>query len=195
MATYAGLSEAVVLQYNLAVPRNVFWKELLRDEGLTIGRLDSRYRGIDRQAGGERFDHDPALSAWNHAFTPAINYYLREVLGFRTDLEYWIFGPVRPWNREGDETGEQLRRAMAQNPYLHVLVQAGYFDGGTDYFSARYTLWQLDPSGKLRDRLFFKGYRSGHMMYLRDEDLATANDDLRAFIQKALEAARAPARY
>ncbi len=195
VATYAGLSEEVVLQYNLAVPRNVFWKELLRDEGLTIGRLDSRYRGIDRQAGGERFDHDPALSAWNHAFTPAINYYLREVLGFRTDLEYWIFGPVRPWNREGDETGEQLRRAMAQNPYLHVLVQAGYFDGGTDYFSARYTLWQLDPSGKLRDRLFFKGYRSGHMMYLRDEDLATANDDLRVFIQKALEAARMPARY
>jgi carboxypeptidase C (cathepsin A) len=195
VARYAGLSETEVFQYNLFVPRNVFWKALLRDEGFTIGRLDSRYRGLDRQAAGERFDHDPALSAWNHAFSPAINYYLREVLGFKTDLEYWVLRGIRPWNFENDQMGEQLRRAMAQNPYLHVLVQAGYFDGGTDYFSAKYTLWQLDPSGKLRDRLFFKGYRSGHMMYLRKEDLAAANDDLRMFIQQVLEAAQRPARY
>ncbi|CAM3221137.1 S10 family peptidase [Rhodothermus bifroesti] len=195
VALYAGLSTTEVLQYNLSVPRNVFWKALLRDEGFTIGRLDSRYRGIDRQAAGEQFDHDPALSAWNHAFSPAINDYLRKVLGFQTDLEYWVLRAIRPWNFENDQTGEQLRRAMAQNPYLHVFVQAGYFDGGTDYFSAKYTLWQLDPSGKLSDRLFFKGYRSGHMMYLRLEDLAVANDDLRRFIQQALEAAQQPARY
>lgn len=195
VALYAGLSSTEVLQYNLSVPRNVFWKALLRDEGFTIGRLDSRYRGIDRQAAGEQFDHDPALSAWNHAFSPAINDYLRKVLGFQTDLEYWVLRAIRPWNFENDQTGEQLRRAMAQNPYLHVFVQAGYFDGGTDYFSAKYTLWQLDPSGKLSDRLFFKGYRSGHMMYLRLEDLAVANDDLRRFIQQALEAAQQPARY
>ncbi|MDW8136976.1 MAG: carboxypeptidase [Bacteroidota bacterium] len=195
VARYSGLAETVVLAYNLAVPRNVFWKELLRDQALTIGRLDSRYRGLDRQAAGEQFDHDPALSAWNHAFTPAINQYLRAELGVRTDLEYWIFGPVQPWNRQGDQTGEQLRRAMAQNPYLQVLFQVGYFDGGTDYFSAKYTMWQLDPSGKLRDRFVFKGYPSGHMMYLRDEDLKRANDDLRAFIRQAVEAARKPARY
>nr|BCX00052.1 MAG: carboxypeptidase [Bacteroidota bacterium] len=195
VARYAGISEATVLAYNLAVPRNVFWKELLRTDGLTIGRLDSRYRGLDRQAAGEQFDHDPALSAWNHAFTPAINLYLRSELGVRTDLEYWIFGPVQPWNRQGDQTGEQLRRAMAQNPYLRVLFQVGYFDGGTDYFSAKYTMWQIDPSGKLRDRFAFKGYPSGHMMYLRDEDLKRANDDLRAFIRQAVEAARQPARY
>lgn len=195
VALYAGLSSTEVLQYNLSVPRNVFWKALLRDEGFTIGRLDSRYRGIDRQVAGEQFDHDPALSAWNHAFSPAINDYLRKVLGFQTDLEYWVLRAIRPWNFENDQTGEQLRRAMAQNPYLHVFVQAGYFDGGTDYFSAKYTLWQLDPSGKLSDRLFFKGYRSGHMMYLRLEDLAVANDDLRRFIQQALEAAQQPARY
>lgn len=195
VALYAGLSTTEVLQYNLSVPRNVFWKALLRDEGFTIGRLDSRYRGIDRQVAGEQFDHDPALSAWNHAFSPAINDYLRKVLGFQTDLEYWVLRAIRPWNFENDQTGEQLRRAMAQNPYLHVFVQAGYFDGGTDYFSAKYTLWQLDPSGKLSDRLFFKGYRSGHMMYLRLEDLAVANDDLRRFIQQALEAAQQPARY
>ena len=44
-------------------------------------------------------------------------------------------------------------------------------------------MWNMDPSGKLQERLDWKGYRSGHMMYLRHEDLKTANDDIRDFIQ------------
>jgi carboxypeptidase C (cathepsin A) len=196
VARYSGLSENAVLAHNLAVPTGFFWKELLRHRGLTVGRLDSRYRGVDREDAGERYDYDPALTAWNHAFTPAINHYLRDVLGYRTDLQYWIFGPVNPWNRSGDETGENLRSAMAQNPFLHLLVQSGYFDGGTDYFGAKYTMWNLDPAGRLRDRMRFQAYRSGHMMYLRQEDLATSNQHIREFIQTAIAAAAGtPARF
>ncbi len=194
VARYSGLSERAVLQHNLAVPTSFFWKELLRDEGYTIGRLDSRYRGIDREAAGERYDYDPALTSWNHAFTPAINHYLRDVLGYETDLQYWIFGPVHPWNRQGDETGENLRQAMAENPFLRLMVQSGYFDGGTDYFGAKYTVWNLDPSGRLRDRIRFEGYRSGHMMYLRREDLAAANEHIREFIRGSIPPEGYPAR-
>ena len=185
MARYSGLSEQVVLQHNLRVPTSFFWKELLRGRSLTVGRLDSRYKGMDRADAGERYDYDPALTSWNHSFTPAINHYLREVLGYKTDLQYWMFGPVHPWNRSGDRTGENLRQAMAENPFLHLFVQSGYFDGGTPYFDAKYTLWNMDPSGRLQNRIRFKGYRSGHMMYLRQEDLAAANDDLRDFIRWA----------
>jgi carboxypeptidase C (cathepsin A) len=192
---YAGLDPDFVADYNLAPPINAFRKELLRDRGLTVGRLDSRYQGQDRSNAGESYDYDPALTAWNHAFAPAINTYLRDDLGWETDLQYWLFGPVHPWNRDGDQTGENLRQAMAENPYLHLMVQSGYFDGGTDYFRARYTMWNMDPSGRLQDRMWWKGYRSGHMMYLRDEDLATANDDIRAFIAWSLEAAEGPAKY
>jgi len=195
LARYAGLDAGTVLEHNLRLPTSFFWKELLRDEGLTIGRLDSRYRGTDRQDAGVRYDHDPALTAWNHAFAPAINHYLREVVGFRTDLQYNLFGPVSPWDRTSDQTGENLRDAMARNPYLHVLVQSGYFDGGTDYFNAKYTMWNLDPGGRLQNRMAFIGYRSGHMMYLREEDLATSNEDIRTFIRTSLEAARIPAGY
>ena len=169
-ARWSGLDEGVVRQYDLAIPTSFFWKELLRDEGLTVGRLDSRYRGFDRSDSGARPDFDPALSSWNHAFAPAINHYLRDVLGYR------------------------LQQAMGENPYLHVMVQSGYYDGGTDYFNAKYTMWNMDPAGRFQDRMWFKGYRSGHMMYLRTEDLKAANDDIRSFIAARLPGENVPAK-
>ncbi len=187
MAYYSGLSKTSILQNNLDVPTRFFWKELLRDKtGQTIGRLDSRYLGIDKKETGDGPDYSPELTSWLHSFTPAINYYLREHLNFKTDVKYSMFGDVHPWDRRNDNVREGLREAMAQNPYLKVLVQSGYYDGATTYFGAKYTMWQVDPSGKLKDRFTFKGYRSGHMMYLRNDDLIKANDDLREFIEKSL---------
>lgn len=195
MSMYFGLSEKVIMQHNLVVPTRFFWKELLRDKkGSTIGRLDSRYLGIDKTEAGSSPDYNAELSSWLHSFTPAINYYIREELNFKTDMKYNMFGPVHPWNRENNNTRDNLRSAMAQNPYLNVLFQSGYYDGATTYFNAKYTMWQIDPSGKLQDRMSFKGYRSGHMMYLRKEDLKTANSDLREFILKSLTNGK-PAKY
>ncbi|MGB5499590.1 MAG: carboxypeptidase [Maribacter sp.] len=184
MAYYSGLSEKEILNQNLVVPTGYFWKNLLKDKGYTTGRLDSRYLGIDRQQFGSRPDYSAELTSWLHSFTPAINYYLQEELKFKTDIKYNMFGPVRPWNNENDNTRDNLRQAMAQNPYLNVLVQSGYYDGATTYFNAKYTMWQVDPSGRMKDRFEFKGYRSGHMMYLRREDLQNANNDIRAFIKR-----------
>jgi len=192
MSYYSGLSKKVILQHNLDVPTQFFWKELLRDKsGQTIGRLDSRYLGLDKIEAGTRPDYSAELTSWLHSFTPAINYYLREHLKFETDIKYNMFGSVRPWNEENNNVREDLRQAMAQNPYLQVLNQSGYYDGATTYFAAKYTLSQIDPSGKMKDRLHFKGYRSGHMMYLRNEDLIKANDDLREFIAKSSSKGRA----
>lgn len=182
MAHYSGLSVTAVLQNNLDVPSSFYWKELLRDKGVTIGRLDSRYLGVDGKDAGIRPDYNAELTSWLHSFTPAINYYLREELDYKTDIKYNMFGDVHPWDREDDHTGENLRQAMAENPYMKVMVQSGYYDGATNYFDAKYTLWQIDPSGRMQDRLRFEGYRSGHMMYLRREDLQTANEDIREFI-------------
>ena len=154
MSYYSGLSTKVILKQNLDIPNRFFWKELLRDKtGETIGRLDSRYIGIDN---------------------------------FKTDVKYNVFGNVGNWDSTNDNTRENLRQAMAQNPYLKVLTQSGYYDGATTYFSAKYSQWQIDPSGKMKDRFSFKGYRSGHMMYLRNEDLIKSNDDLREFIEGSL---------
>ena len=186
MAYYSGIDKKVILQQNLEIPTSYFWKELLRNSsGKTVGRLDSRYLGLDRTETGTRPDYSPELVSWLHSFTPAINYYTQNVLNFKTDVKYNMFGPVRPWDFSNNNARENLRKAMAENPYLQLLVQSGYYDGATTYSAAKYTMGKIDPSGKLKNRMSFKGYRSGHMMYLRKEDLEKANDDLRAFILKS----------
>ena len=195
MARYSGLTEKVILQRNLNITPSFFWKELLRDKGYSIGRLDSRYLGIDRQEGGESPDYNAEIVSWEHSFSPAMNDYVRNELGYKTDLKYHVFGPVSPWDRTNDRTGENLRLAMAGNPYLHVMIQSGYYDGACDYFNAKYSMWQLDPSGKMKDRLSWKGYRSGHMMYLRKPDLEVSNDDLREFIKATLPKKGQSAKY
>ena len=195
IAYYSAIPEKTVLMHNLDISTSAFWKYLLQEEGFTVGRLDSRYLGIDRMDAGTSPDYNAELTSWLHSFTPSINYYFKEVLNYHTDMKYNMFGPVYPWNRDGDRTGYQLRQAMAQNPYLKVMIQSGYFDGATTYFDAKYTMWHLDPSGKFKDRMRFEGYHSGHMMYLRKEDLASSNEHIREFVKSALPAKGEAAKY
>lgn len=195
MRYFSGLPKQTILDYNLDVDYASFWKLLLQERGYTVGRLDSRYLGIDRMNAGVRPDYWAELTSWLHSFTPAINYYFSQELGFRTDVKYNMFGPVHPWDRSNDNTAENLRQAMAQNPYLNVLFQVGYYDGATTYFNAKYSMWQMDPSGRLKDRMRFEGYRSGHMMYLRHEDLELSNSHLREFILDSVPPKGTPARY
>src|SRR6056300_1036874 len=124
MAKYSGLSLESVLQNNLDIPTRFFWKDLLRDQGKTIGRLDSSYLGIDRKDAGVGPDYSAELTSWLHSFTPAINHYIRKELNFKTDMKYNMFGLVRPLNNDNDNTRDDLRRAMAENPYLKVLFQS-----------------------------------------------------------------------
>ncbi|MEX2527097.1 MAG: hypothetical protein WEA09_05615 [Gemmatimonadota bacterium] len=82
---------------------------------------------------------------------------------------------------------------MAENPHMKTMIQSGFYDGATDYFSAKYSMWQMDRSGQLRDRFRFETYRSGHMMYLREEDQESSNRHIREFIEWATPADGVPA--
>ena len=186
VARFTGLSAEFVLRSNLRIDRNRFWKELLRDKGLTVGRLDSRYTGIEKDSAGEAPEADPAMQNWDGPFAGAMNTYLRDELKWETDDKYIVWGNVRPWRQDPDvRVYDMLRRAMAQNPFLKVLVLEGYFDGATDYFGAQYTMSHIDPSGKVNKRIEFGLYESGHMMYLKNSALAEAKRDLTRFIQGA----------
>ncbi|MFB6340125.1 S10 family peptidase [Saccharicrinis sp. FJH62] len=195
MAYYSGLSQTFILQNNLDVPTPYFWKELLRDKsGYSTGRLDSRYLGLDKSEAGDSPDYNAEMSAWMHAFTPALNYYMAEDLNFKTDVKYNMLVPLKTWDLRDNHTRDQLRQAMANNPYLNVMFQAGYFDGATTYFKTKYMMWQMDPAGKMKDRMSFKTYECGHMMYVRQEDLRKATNDIRSFIE-ASKVNTKPAKY
>jgi carboxypeptidase C (cathepsin A) len=182
----AGLSPTYVVNSNLRIDRARFRKELLRQRGLTVGRLDSRYTGRDRDAAGATNEFDPAMEAWNGPFAAVINTYFRDELKWETDQKYNIWGDVQPWRRDDrTNTGQMLREAMTQNPFLRVLVLAAYYDGATDYFGAQYTMSHLDPGGTIKDRVSFAFYESGHMMYVRKSDLAKSKQDLKQFVAAA----------
>jgi hypothetical protein len=90
IARYSGFRK-VVMQNNLDVPIAISGK-LLRDQGFTVGRLDSRYKGIDRKDAGDSPDFNAELTSWLHSFTPAINMYIRNTLNYKTDFKYNMFG-------------------------------------------------------------------------------------------------------
>lgn len=199
LARYTGLKKEFILDHNLTVSRSAFRKELLRDEGYYLDSYDARYKGIDKMDAGDSYTGStrPAAAAWDNAFTPAINTYLRSHLGFKTELTYHVSGDVFPWpwDRFTDGTGEKLRNAMLANPNLEVLFQAGYYDMLVNYFRQKNGMWKLDPSGKMKDRLHFKVYESGHMMYVRKEDWVKSTNDIREFIQQSIPGKGEAAKY
>lgn len=172
VARYTGLTPTYVEQTNLRVGIQRFDKELLRSERRTVGRLDSRFLGIDRDAAGEEPEEDPSYSAIYGEYTAVFNDWVRRFLKFETDLPYEILtGKVRPWSFASYENryldvAETLRSAMTQNPDLRVLVCNGYYDLATPFAATKYTFsrMQLDPS--LRGNVTMTFYAGGHMMYV-----------------------------
>jgi carboxypeptidase C (cathepsin A) len=191
VARYTGLSPEYVEATNLRVRIGRFCKELRRDERLTVGRLDSRFTGRDRDAAGEGYEYDPSMSAILGPYTGALNAYLREELGYESDLPYEILtGRVHPWSYASHENryvnvSDTLRQAMTKNPHLRVHVMSGYYDLATPYFATRYTFDHLGLEPELRGNVTISHHPAGHMMYVHPPSLAAVGGELRAFVRGA----------
>ena len=190
LARYTGLSKTYIDNMNLRIEIMRFDKELLRDQKRTVGRLDSRFKGMDALAASERPDFDPSMAAIRPPYTALFNDYVRSDLGFKSDLEYYILGGgIGAWdwgvNNGYADTSEALRSAFAKNPYMKLFVASGYYDLATPYFATEYTLnhMGLDPS--LRGNIKSAYYEAGHMMYIETRSLAQLKKDLAAFMQEA----------
>jgi len=192
MAELIGISEKFILQSNLRISQSAFSKELLRDQSRTVGRFDSRYKGIDRVDTGTRPEYDASDAAVEGPFTAGLNQYIRAELGYETDREYAILtGSVNPWNYGRNtnryvNVAENLRQAMTQNPNLNVLVCSGYYDLATPFHAATFTVNHLGLDETLEGNISQQYYKAGHMMYLRDEDRAKLRSDAQAFYTGAL---------
>ena len=195
LARYTGLSKAYILQTNLRIRIDRFVKELLRDERRTIGRLDTRFKGVDRDAAGETFEFDPSYAGIQGPYTAALNDYVRSELEFESGLPYEILTDrVHPWsfNRYQNQyvnVAETLRKAMSINPYLKVFVANGYYDLATPYFATRFTFDHLELDESLRGNISMGFYEAGHMMYIHLPSLEKLKNDLAAFIHAALPGA------
>ena len=189
LSRYTGLSKEFIDRADLRVEAGRFRKELLREEKLTVGRLDSRFLGMDRDAAGEEYEFDPSMAAIRPPYTAAFNDYVREELGYESDLQYWILGGgIGRWDF-GDEgrfpdTSRALRDAMLRNTYMKVFVASGYYDMATPFFGTEYTLSHFGVPESLRGNLRIEEYEAGHMMYIHEGSLAKMKSDITAFYQE-----------
>jgi carboxypeptidase C (cathepsin A) len=192
LVRYTGLSREHVERTNLRIKIHRFVKELLRERRRTVGRLDSRFTGIDRDAAGEAYEYDPSYVVIQGAYTATLNDYVRSELGFESDLPYEILtGRVHPWSFDEHQNqyvnvAETLRAAMSKNRFLKVFVANGYYDLATPYFATRYTFEHMELDAELQDNISMKHYQAGHMMYIHEESLAALKRDLAAFILSAV---------
>lgn len=187
-----GLSRDYVERNNFRIELSKFMKELLRDRRRTVGRLDSRFLGIDRNASGDEPDDDPSMSAIRPPYTAAFNDYVRSELGYKSDVEYYILGGgiTAPWNWNTNngyaDTSLPLKDAMAKNPYMKIFIGAGFYDMATPFYAAEYTVSALNLDPSLRKNIVFNYYEAGHMMYIEKNSLKKLKDDAAAFIQSSL---------
>ena len=192
VARYSGLSQEYVERTNLRIDIYRFVKELLRDQGKTVGRLDTRFTGRDLDAAGESFEYDPASVSVGGPYVAAINDYIRRELEFDSDLVYeFLSRRVQPWSFEDSENqylnmAEYLRQAMVRNPDLKVLITAGYYDLATPYFDSVYTVDHLGLPPELRGNIRIANYEAGHMMYIRAADHRKLKQDIVGFLREAM---------
>ncbi|MCP4191227.1 MAG: peptidase S10 [Planctomycetaceae bacterium] len=180
----SGLSREYVDRSNLRVSMSRFGKELLRDRGLTIGRFDSRYTGIDRDDAGERYEYDASGAAFFGPFTAVMNDYLRSELEYEDERVYEILtGNVFPWSYDSFENryvdaSEMLRQAMIANPHLKLFAACGYYDLATPFFAMDYTINHLGLAPVRTGNITQTYYPAGHMMYVHEPSMKQLRADL-----------------
>ena len=196
MHRYTGLSRGFLNKANLRVSAPEFEKELLRERGLVVGRLDARFTGPTGDVLETRPSHDPQSTAISSAYTSAFNTYVRDELGYDGDREYVPSGQARPWNwtREGNNIGfglpgipnvaPDLAMALQRNPRLEILLINGIYDLATPYFAAVWTMDNMGLPPDLRDNIQRADFAAGHMMYVEQTILAQWKRTLDAFIER-----------
>lgn len=191
LAHFTGLPADYIERANMRIRIDRFDKELLRSARRSVGRLDGRFIGIDRDAAGESPEFDPSYAAIYGEYTAAFNDYIRRELKYETDAPYEILtGKVRPWNYDSAQNrfvdvSETLRSAMAQNPYLKVYVANGFYDLATPFAATRYTFARMSMDPEIRKNVSMSDFAGGHMMYIDRKAHVKLRQDVVNFIRTA----------
>ncbi len=201
LADYTGCSQDFWYRANLRVQNREFFAELLRDEGRTVGRLDSRFTGINEDLTSQFADHDPQSAAISPAYiTGFLDYYHGE-LGVSRDLNYSITAGRRKgfkwdWKHEGNmrwgapaavNTGIDMATAMSRDPNVKVLILNGYYDIATVFYGVEHSIDHMGLTPEIKDNIIMKYYEAGHMMYTHMPSLIKFKKDVSAFVRSTLK--------
>lgn len=191
LSRYTGLPKSYIDQANLRVKQWEFCKELLRDQNRTVGRLDSRFEGIDESGISEAPNYDPSEAVIRPPFTSVFNNYVRADLGYKTDRQYYILGGgLRGWDWGSAGQGfpnvsPQLRTAFVKNKYMKVFVAEGYYDLATPFYAVEYTLAHLGLDHALRGNITTGRFEAGHMVYIDAKSLDKLRQEVASFMKSA----------
>ncbi|WP_435581493.1 S10 family peptidase [Amycolatopsis thermoflava] len=192
LASLTGLDESYVDRVNLRIEHVRFFTELLRERGLTTGRMDGRFTTWEPDGGRELMSDDASVSRIIGAYSAGFNHYVRSELGYENDLPYEVLSMdvVRNWSYsefEGRAVSavEALSAAMRANPHLKVHVALGYYDGATPYYAAEHVLAHLQIPENLRGNIESAYYPAGHMMYVHEPSRVQQSKDLAEFVRSS----------
>ncbi len=194
LSKYTGLSESFVRANNLRIDLSQYNKELLRSEGKTVGRLDSRFTGRDYDDTGNSTSYDPSNTGTiSGPYAAGVMSYFGKELNYNNNLTYYILGGgVGRWNYSNVQNkylnvAEFMRQAMSNNPSLKVWVLGGYYDAATPYFASRYTINHMGLRPEQAKNINFTYYESGHMVYIHKPSLIQMKVDADNFYKNTLQ--------
>jgi carboxypeptidase C (cathepsin A) len=188
---YTGLPIAYLLKADLRVTGGGFEKNLQDDQGLTTGRLDTRFSGPSLDPLSAEAEYDPQSSAISSAYISLFNDYVRRELKYgdgQTYLPSADFGGNQ-WDQKHNgnpinlNVSGDLASAMKTNPRLKVMINGGYYDLATPFYAAIYEDKHLPIPPRLAGNIQYAWYESGHMVYVSDQSLKQLHDNVAAFIR------------
>jgi len=195
LSEYTGLSEEYWNRANLRIDEGRFTKELSRETGITIGRVDSRFSGNMINRVGESMSYDPMTTSIGPGYLAAFMDYYQNDLGVEDVGNYTVFGNVIgawDWSHAQPDlqgfklpmpnTSIDLAMAMKQNPSMRVLVQQGYYDLATPHLATEYYIDHMDLTDELRTNIELVHYEAGHMMYVHEPSMVKYKADLARFV-------------
>lgn len=186
LARLTALSPKYIEQTNLRISPQRWFKELMRDKRKTIGRIDSRFTGMDADAAGERYEYDSSLASYDGAYVAMFQDYVRRELKWNTEMYYTLSARVQPWDQgQPGAPAEALRSAMTQQGQLKLLVICGYYDVATPFNGIEHTISHMNLEPAIRKNVSFTYYEAGHMMYIEKKSREKLHKDVFDFISGA----------
>jgi carboxypeptidase C (cathepsin A) len=190
LVRYTGIDAHYIDESNLRWDVAHFSRQLLRDKHQSIGRYDGRLTAPASLNTGETSEFDPSSTLITPPFTAVFTEYIRNELGYKTDMYYYPTGGIQPWdygvqNGFGDTTS-LLREAMAKNPYMKVMIAAGYYDLATPYFAVEYTFNHMGLHPEMHKNISWEFYQAGHMLYIDSDSHTKLKHDFGEFLSSAL---------